>query len=137
MSEVAAAAPLSKRRRVSDERREFDMAVLPLDSRRMVGVQGAIAQADPHQPTRTFSTAAAMRNSRRSWPLRAISIKPTGRPVVRGSGSEIAHKSKKLARPVLRRSRKFLVLKMSGSATLLILGATIGVVGMTSASRSA
>ena len=37
-----------------------------------------------------------MRNSRRSWPLRTTSISPVGRPPSRGSGSEIAQRSKKL-----------------------------------------
>src|SRR6266446_7993712 len=49
-----------------------------------------------------FSTAAAIRRSRRSWPLRAASIRPTGKPSPRGSGSEIAHRSKKLTIAALR-----------------------------------
>ena len=52
-----------------------------------------------HQPN-NFSTAAAMRSSMRSWPLRASSMSPTGSAA--GSGSEMAQRSKKLPIAVLR-----------------------------------
>src|SRR2546421_224909 len=50
------------------------------------------------------STAAAIRNSRPSRPLRAASMRPTGIPPAAGNGSEIAHRSKKLTIAVLRSS---------------------------------
>jgi NAD(P)-dependent dehydrogenase (short-subunit alcohol dehydrogenase family) len=49
------------------------------------------------------SIAAAIRNNLRSWPLRATSISPTGSPPTRGSGIEIAQRSKKLTSAGLRR----------------------------------
>ena len=82
------------------------------------------------------STAAAIRNNLRSWLLRATSISPTGSPPARGSGSEIAQRSKKLTIAGLRRSSPFLAVKPSLLETSAIVGATIGVVGNTSASRS-
>ena len=48
------------------------------------------------------AVAAAMRSSRWSWPLRAISISPTGSAAL--SGSEMAQRSKKLMIAVLRSS---------------------------------
>ena len=89
------------------------------------------------QPASALSTAAAILNRRRSWPLRPTSISPAARPLCRGNGSDIAHRSKKLAGLVLRRSIAFLRPKSSGTATSASVGATIGVVGSTSASTEA
>src|SRR5207244_7156838 len=83
------------------------------------------------------STAAPIRNNLRSWPLRATSISPTGSPPARGSGSEIAQRSKKFTMLVLRETSWRLALNASRLLeTSAIVGATIGVVGSTSASTS-
>ena len=58
-------------------------------------------------------------------PLRATSISPTGNPPARGSGSEIAQRSKKLAIARLRRTSAFLAVKPSLLETSAIVGATI------------
>jgi len=78
-----------------------------------------------------------MRRRRPSAPLRAASIKPTGSPLPRGSGNEIAQRSKKFISDVLRRRIVFLGAKVSSVATSAILGATIGVVGKINASNPA
>src|SRR3546814_4511202 len=39
------------------------------------------------------STAVAIRSNRLSWPLRASSIRPTGRPPATGSGREMPQRS--------------------------------------------
>ena len=85
----------------------------------------------------TFSTAAAMRNSRRSWPLRATSIRPVGRPPSRGSGSEMAQRSKKLTMVGVAQQQRVARHEGLRLGHLVERGATIGVVGMTSTSRSA
>ena len=59
-------------------------------------------------------------------------IRPTGRPAE--SGSEIAHKSKKFAMLVFRSSAALRTAKTFGSSTSAMVGATIVVVGKTSAS---
>ncbi len=87
-------------------------------------------------PANRRSIAAATRNNLRSCPLRATSISPTGSPPARGSGREIAQRSKKLAIAGLRRTNAFLAVKPSLLETSAIVGATIGVVGNASASRS-
>ena len=63
-----------------------------------------------------------------------LSISPTGSPPARGS--EIAQRSKKLTIAGLRSTSPFLAVKRSLLETSAIVGATIGVVGNTSASRS-
>ena len=78
-----------------------------------------------------------MRNRRWSWPLRATSIKPVGKPPSRGSGSEMAQQSKKFQIEVLRSSMAFLRANTSGGAISSMVGATIGVVGNASTSISA
>ena len=55
--------------------------------------------------------------------------RPVGNPPARGSGSEMAHKSKKLAVEVLRRSGAFFRANTSGDVISAMVGATIGVVG--------
>ena len=52
-------------------------------------------------------------------------------------GSEIAHRSKKFAIAVLRSRSRFLALKPSKVETSMMVGATMGVVGNTNASKSA
>ena len=47
-----------------------------------------------------------MRNNLRSCPLRATSISPTGNPPARGSGNEMAQRSKKLTIVGLRKEVK-------------------------------
>src|ERR1700730_404013 len=83
------------------------------------------------------STAAAMRNSRRSWPLRDASISPTGSPSPRGSGSEIAQRSKKLTIEALRSAIWLRTSAVSGFWHSAMVGATIAQVGSRMASRSA
>src|SRR5438445_11713983 len=83
---------------------------------------------------RTRSTAAAIRNTLRSWPLRATSISPTGSAPARGRGSDIAQRSKQLTIAGLRSTIPLLAVKPALLATSVIIGATIGVVGTTSAS---
>ena len=79
------------------------------------------------------STAAAMRRRRRSSPWRAISMRPTGSAA--GKRQEMAQRSKKLTDEVWRSSATLRAAKTFGSATSAMVGATIGVVGMTSTSK--
>src|SRR6476646_2239205 len=87
----------------------------------------------PHAAKRR-SIPAAISNRRRSWPLRATSINPTGNPEP-GMGSEIAHMSKKFHVDVLRKRSMFLVPNVLESCISAIVGAAIGVVGSTHASN--
>ncbi len=77
------------------------MAIPPLVSTDARKVPAPAASAERSQAApNSCMAAAAMHKSRRSWPLRAISIRPTGSAA--GSGSEMAHRSKKLTIAVLR-----------------------------------